>query len=291
MNLPLTKIAIFGNEYQDAHIEYISLLLNSLTDAGLQVEIQKDFMAYLSGKGLRSGSWAQTETPSPDTGAVVSIGGDGTFLHAAEWVADREIPILGVNSGHLGYLANYSPDEAPGLVADLIEGNLEIERRILLKVEGKEIPADIWPYALNEVALLKDDTSSMINVNTEIDGRYLTDYLADGLLISTPTGSTGYNLSAGGPILQPTLGCLLLSPVAPHSLTMRPLAVSSESHIRAITTSRAGCFRLSLDGRSFSMKSGAEIKITKAGFPMLVMRRADDDFAATLRKKLHWGRR
>lgn len=160
---------------------------------------------------------------------------------------------------------------------------------MLLEVSGEDIPADFWPYALNEVALLKEDSSSMIRIRTEIDSHFLTEYQADGLLISTPTGSTGYNLSVGGPIMQPTLGCCVLSPVAPHSLTMRPLAVSSDSSIRTRTVSRAGHFRLSLDGRSFILKSGSEICVTKADFELPVLRRKGADFASTLRHKLHWG--
>ena len=131
----------------------------------------------------------------------------------------------------------------------------------------------------------------MINIRTEIDGFFLTDYLADGLVVSTPTGSTGYNLSLGGPILQPGLECWIMSPIAPHTLTMRPLAVSSSSIITTVTTSRANSYRVSLDGRSFTMPCGTKLEISHAGFNIYIMRRPGDNFASTLRKKLHWGKR
>lgn len=288
----IRKAAIFGNSFQDPHLEYVALLLNSLSDAGIDVMIEESFMSYLAANAISNPAWRSVLAPdAAGTGVVISLGGDGTFLRAAEWVADRRIPVLGVNSGHLGFLANYTPEEAPSLVADLLHGNLEVESRMLLKVDARNIPEGVWPYALNEVAFLKEDSSSMINVRTGIDNYYLTDYQADGLLISTPTGSTAYNLSAGGPILQPTLECWLLSPVAPHSLTMRPLAVSASSTVSTVTVSRSGFFRLSIDGRSFPLPSGSEVKVTRAPFPLLVMRRRSDDFASTLRKKLSWGQR
>ena len=197
---------------------------------------------------------------------------------------------MGINTGHLGFLASCSLDE-PDYIADgLIEGYFKPERRELLQISGNDIPDGTWPYALNEVAILKDDTSSMINVSAELDGYHITDYLADGLLISTPTGSTGYNLSVGGAILQPTLDAWIVSPIAPHSLTMRPLVVAGDSEIRLTTNSRAEHYRVSLDGRSFTMKCGSGILVRRAGFHISLLRKPDEDFAKTLRNKLHWGK-
>lgn len=230
--------------------------------------------------------------PDPDASEIiVSVGGDGTFLRAAAWAGDSGTPIVGINAGHLGFLANYSADDISPLVEDIRADKLVCEPRELIKVKCKDLPSGFRPFALNEVAILKEDTSSMITVHTRLDDFFLNDYLADGLLISTSTGSTAYNLSAGGPIIQPGAGCWTISPIAPHTLTMRPLIVSSHSKIEACVSSRAENFRLSLDGRSITMRCGSPLEISKAPFNILCARRPGDNFASTLRKKLMWGRR
>ena len=173
----------------------------------------------------------------------------------------------------------------------LADGTASLESRMLLRLECDHLPEDMWPYALNEVSVLKEDTSSMINVEASIDGFPLADYLVDGLVVSTPTGSTAYSMAAGGPIVEPTLQCVVLTPVAPHTLTLRPLVVGSESEILLKVTSRADAFRVSLDGRSIVMPCGTTLRVRRALFSTIVMRRPDDDFASILRNKLLWGRR
>lgn len=283
-------IAVFGSSASEEHILAAEALIATLRVESLRIAVEKKFASALSPAIFR-GDVRCVELPPEDTSMIISVGGDGTFLRAAEWSADSGIPVLGLNSGHLGYLTSYSTNEIPALAEDLLHDNLRPERRGLIQVSCKDMPREVWPYALNEVSFLKEDTSSMINVHTEVDGFWLTDYLADGLLISTPTGSTGYNLSVGGPILQPELDCWILSPVAPHTLTMRPLGISSRSEIRARVTSRADHFRLSLDGRSFILPCGSDITLRRAPFYVTVMRRKGDNFASTLRKKLLWGQR
>lgn len=285
----MRTIAISGSRHQDAHFPGLRRLFGLLHEAGFKACVQRRFFCYLDDGGMElPPSFRPADEPSPLAEAAISLGGDGTFLRAAQWIADRRIPILGINTGNLGFLAHSSMDDAGTLVDALRERRFITEPRMLLRIEGDQIPGQIWPYALNEIAILKEDTSSMINVRTEIDGYFLADYLADGLLISTPTGSTAYNLSAGGPILQPSLEGRVISPVAPHSLTMRPLVVDAESPITATTTSRALTYRVSLDGRSFVMRCGTSIRITRAPFPVLMLRLPDDNFASTLRQKLHW---
>lgn len=222
---------------------------------------------------------------------AVSLGGDGTFLRTAQWVADSETPILGVNAGHLGFLADMTPAEFLAMDTDCL-ARLHLEPRMVLKVTCSEpLPEGCWPYALNDVAVLKTDTASMISVKTTVNGVDLTTYQADGLVVATPTGSTGYNLSVGGPILEPTVNLLLLSPVAPHQLAMRPLGVSGTSRIDLSVGSRAGAFMLSLDGRSHPMPEGTCISIQAAPFSIIVAQRPDHHFGATLRTKLLWGER
>lgn len=228
---------------------------------------------------------------APGAFAALSIGGDGTFLQTAQWIGERDIPIMGINTGHLGYLTACSLNDDLQQAADaLLEGNMRADSRELIEVAG-DLPEGIWPYALNEVAIFKEETSSMINIHTELGAAPLADYLGDGLVVSTPTGSTGYNLSVGGPILQPELSCLVLSPIAPHTLTLRPLVVDGASIIYATTTTRASDYRVSLDGRSFLMPSGSSLRISRAPFRVRILHLPASHFAETLRAKLLWGRR
>lgn len=285
------KIAVFGNAYQDPYLAQLDDLFSKLWKIGIKIDIEKHFFEYLQNRIKNLKVNDVVEAPDSGYNVVLSIGGDGTFLHTAQWVGDKEIPILGINTGHLGFLSMYRLEETDDLIDSLTNNRLQIERRSLLKVSSPNLPGDVWQYALNEVAILKQDTSSMISVRTTVDDFFLADYLVDGLIVATPTGSTGYNLSVGGPILQPTVDNWVLSPIAPHTLTMRPLVLDANSEISAVTTSRVDTYRVSLDGRSFSLPCESEIKIGKAPFSILVMRRLSDNFATTLRDKLLWSKR
>lgn len=289
---PVRKVVIYGNCYQQQYLESIRDLLTILRQKGIGLSIERSFADYLVGTGVDVAENEHVDYPPLDSGAAISIGGDGTFLRTARWIGRRCIPILGINTGHLGFLASYTPAEARELVDMLYEGRAVVEERMALRVdvgEGGVCPA--LPYALNEVAILKEDTASMINIDVKIDGTHLADYLADGLLISTPTGSTGYGLSVGGPILFPTLDVVCISPIAPHTLTLRPCVVGGDAMISARTTTRAKQYRVSLDGVSVLMESDSEIRIRRADFSPLVIRGLDDSFASTLRHKLLWGLR
>lgn len=289
----MKRIAIYGNRHQEGHLEELQRFLDLLNTRGFSVWLIERFAVYLRGEGILLASDVQVVTDFPEEcQCVVSIGGDGTFLKAAQWVGHREIPILGINTGHLGYLASYALDEMEELV-QVIESDMgQEERRALLEVRSDALPADFWPYALNEVAIQKAETASMVTVHAEIDGQFLADYVSDGLVVATPTGSTAYNLSVGGPIIQPTLGCLVLSPIAPHSLTMCPLVVSGSSELRLRTSSRSEHSRVSLDGRSFLIRCGEdELRLTRAPFSIIVLRRPNANFPGLLRNKLMWGKR
>lgn len=288
--MKIRKLSIFGSDVQQGRFPAVASLAASLLQAGFELEICRDFDSRLRECGINLHDECRAAAvPSPDTDMVVSLGGDGTFLRAAQWVASRHIPIVGVNLGHLGFLTSFGLHDTDALISALRTGYLRVEAREMIRVDCEELPDDFSPYCLNEVAILKEDTASMICIHTEIDGYFLTDYLADGLLISTPTGTTGYNLAVGGPIAQPTLRIRTLSPIAPHTLSMRPLIVDSESEIRARVESRADYFRLSLDGRSCRLKCGTQLHIRRAEFDTLIARHADDNFASTLRNKLSWG--
>lgn len=281
-------ISIYGSRRQEPYLEELAGLFSFLSGAGFRVAVHPKLAGYLRERGVDlCGAYVASRMPE-DTGLAVSIGGDGTFLRASRWVGKSEVPILGVNTGHLGFLASCALEEVTDMLGAVCRGDVIVERRMMLWVQSDSLPEGTWPYALNEVAVLKEETASMIKIRTNINGHFLADYRADGLIVSTPTGSTAYNLSAGGPILEPTLDCISLSPVAPHTLTVRPLVVGGDSELELTVESRTHDFRISLDGRSYSLPAGERIWIKRAGFSTMLVRRKDTNFATILRDKLLW---
>lgn len=285
------RIVIYGNEYQDEHLNDIEKLFKILSKYNVWIEIEKEFYDYLCGV-LPSPPKVNdiiSEKDNFSASVALSIGGDGTFLRTAQRVALRGIPILGINTGHLGYLADVSVTEMETMLDDLIHRLYKIECRSVIEVSNNAGIAIDHPYALNEIAILKQDTSSMIRMQTKINDIDLTTYVGDGLVVATPTGSTAYNLSVGGPILEPTSRNWVISPIAPHSLTMRPLVVNDDYRISIKTTSRVDAYRLSIDGRSFTMPDGATVLMRKATFSVKVIQPYNHNFTETLRNKLMWG--
>ena len=288
-------IAIYGYVPTHTDREALAKLLCLLANGNdTRLLVYPPFMDTLCSSGISDiipkGKAVKADTPD---GAItaLSIGGDGTFLRTAQWVGARQIPILGVNTGHLGYMSATTLQNPEKLATDILNGGFNVKRRSLLEVglEGGTLPESLWPYALNEAAMLKEDTASMIACDTYVDGHPLANYLGDGLIISTPTGSTAYNLSAGGPIIQPSAPVWAISPIAPHALTMRPLVVSDRSVISVTAGSRSGSFRLSLDGNSITVASGVTVRISKAPFNILVASDSSNNWSDNLRRKLMWG--
>lgn len=282
------KIAVYGSRRQGHYLDGVARLFFILKGMGFRVAVHNKLAGYLEDNGVDMYGAVSVDNIPSGTGLVVSIGGDGTFLRAARWVGKREIPILGVNTGHLGFLAGCGLSEAGDMLEAICRGEVVVERRIMLEVAITGLSRSCWPYALNEVAVLKGDTASMISVRTNINGNYLADYRADALLVSTPTGSTAYNLSAGGPVVEPTVDCMVLSPIAPHTLTVRPLVVRGDSVLELAVESRTNNFRLSLDDRSYTLPIGERVMVRRADFCTLLVRRADSNFATILRDKLLW---
>ncbi len=285
------KIAIYGSRRQTDVAPLLETLLNILADKGIGIVMHRKLYTHLYEliPGALTAVGTVTDSPDFEADLAVSLGGDGTFLRTAIWVGDKEIPIVGVNTGHLGYLTTLTVDELPALL-DMISGDrFRIESRSLIELVSPATAHNFAPYALNEVDISKDHGSSMITAHVDIDGVHLASYRADGILFCTPTGSTAYNLSVGGPIVQPTVDVCLITPVAAHSLSMRPLVVDASSTITVHPEGRAANVRVSLDGRSFEVPVGTEIVLRKAPFHVRVMQRADYTFADALREKLHWG--
>jgi NAD+ kinase len=220
---------------------------------------------------------------------ALSVGGDGTFLRTALQINRQRIPILGINTGHLGFLADVGSDQIEETLEELLYGQYKTEERMLLKLHTDERAFQGYNFALNEVAILKRDTSSMITIHTYLDDDYLTSYQADGLVIATPTGSTAYSMSVNGPIILPQSDNIVLSPVAPHSLNVRPLVIPGSHKITLHVESCSNTFLVALDGRSEVFSTEIRPVVEKADFTTCVVKRYNQTFYQTLREKLMWG--
>ncbi len=285
------KIAIYGSRRQYGAFAEVSAFLKVLAGRGDSVFMHHKLYRHLHDEipEALGGVVCVEADESVEADLAVSLGGDGTFLRTAQWLAPQQVPVVGVNTGHLGYLTALTIAQLPEL-PELIAGDyLRIERRSLLRVTSPKLPPEVGMYALNEVAISKEESASMINAEVSLGETPLAEYRADGLIVCTSTGSTAYNLSVGGPIVEPTLDVCVISPVAAHSLSMRPLVVGLSQPVRIVPTGRARHIRLALDGRSVLVDAGTPVELSKAPFDVLVMQVADHTFADTLRKKLHWG--
>ncbi|MCI6119460.1 MAG: NAD kinase [Prevotella sp.] len=284
------KFAIFGNTYQVKKSAFINNIIATLKESGAEVSIDSEFYRFLVEGGRLSMPIDHVFHDGDfDADFVVSMGGDGTFLKAASRVGSKEIPIIGVNMGRLGFLADVHPEEFHNCVSALYQGQYAIEDRTVIKVtaDGSDIIGS--DCALNDVAILKRDNASMITIHASINGEHLTTYQADGLVVSTPTGSTAYSLSVGGPIIVPGTHIFSLTAVAPHSLSMRPIVLSDESVITLRVECRSHHFLVALDGRSEKFSEGTTITLQKAPYRIKIVKRQHSTYFSTLREKLMWG--
>ena len=220
---------------------------------------------------------------------VISMGGDGTFLKAACMVGEREIPILGINKGRLGFLADVLPSEIEDVLEYVLRRDYMIENHTVIKLEADGECVDCCPFALNDIAVLKRDTASMISIKAYVNGEFLVNYQADGLIIATPTGSTAYSLSNGGPIIVPQSGSLCITPVAPHSLNIRPIVINDTSVIELEVCSRSHNFLVAIDGRSMKLTEGTRLTIRKADYMVKLVKLKNQRYFSTLHRKLMWG--
>lgn len=284
------RFAIFGNIYQAKKSVAVQKLLCLLEEREADILIDQPFYDYLTRDLLLDVPHTSLITNDDfEADVVVSLGGDGTFLEAASRVGKKQIPILGINMGRMGFLADVTADEIDEALEAIYSDACEVERRTVLQVEYSNGQPSTHPYALNEVAILKHDNSSMIAIRVNIDGEYLSTYQADGLIINTPTGSTGYALSVGGPIISPTSNTLGLVPVAPHSLNVRPFTLCDDVEVELSVDSRSHQFLVAIDGRSESVSEEVRLKIRKAPYDVMLLKRKGSSFFRTLRNKLMWG--
>jgi len=284
------KTGLFGNDYQIEKQKCIQTLFDKLQALHAEIYVERRFYNYLV-KHLASMPAVEGLIDSNQTALdlAISLGGDGTFLRTAAWVGRQNIPILGINMGRMGFLADINTDDIETTLDEIFQREYTVEKRSVLELESNPPFTGVYNYALNEIAILKRDTSSMITIHTSLNEEYLTNYLGDGLLIATPTGSTAYSMSVNGPIIIPQASNFVLSPVAPHSLTVRPLVIPEDFCIRLKVETRNNNFLVSLDGRSEIYPSGSEFFIRKAGFTIQLVKRYPHNFYETLRKKLLWG--
>lgn len=287
-------IAIYGSGTPISDAGQLLGLLNMLAGLeGCEMVIEEHYYEHLKQSGSVELPAAPTfrEAPATDADLALSIGGDGTFLSTVHKLAHTLTPVMGINSGHLGYLSAAEMSQAKEIAECISAGSYITEERSMLQVRvtdsaGKETHKR---YGLNEVAVLRRDTASMISVNATLDGHRLACYHADGLIVSTPTGSTAYNLSAGGPIAAPHTGIWVITPVAPHSLNMRPLVVADTSDITLELGSRSDTVLLSIDGNAIPIAASSAIHIVKAPLKVRVALLSGHNFIDTLRRKLLWG--
>ena len=284
------RCAIFGNTYQPKKSEAVQTLFDALTDFGIVPLIDQPFYVYLK-EEMHIGIPEHELITDDDFEAdfAVSMGGDGTFLTTAMRIGAKQIPILGINTGRLGFLADFSLGDIKQTLTDLQAGLLRTEKAGVLQVECPDGQMQGYPFALNEVAVLKHDSSSMISIRVDVDGEYLTTYQADGLIVNTPSGSTAYALSVGGSVMLPGCQIIGLVPVAPHGLTVRPLTLPDNLELTLTVESRSHNFLVAIDGRSESCQDSQKLIIRKAPYQVQVLKRPETTFLHTLRSKLLWG--
>ena len=284
------KFAIFGNEYQAKKSTSIEKILDYLAQKGAEIYVENAYYEFLTrSQHIDVKAAGVFEDYNFDVDYVISMGGDGTFLKAASRVGAKGTPIIGVNMGRLGFLADVLPGEVEAALDSLYAGECQIEDHVVIQVEAEGGVLAGNPFALNDIAVLKRDDASMISIRTQVDGEFLVNYQADGLIVTTSTGSTAYNLLNGGPIIIPQSSSLCLTPVAPHSLNIRPVVINDTAEITLDVESRSHNYLVAIDGRSERMTEGTRLVIRKAAHTIKIVKQRNQRYFSTLREKLMWG--
>lgn len=284
------RFALFGNIYQARKSASIQNVLTTIANYGAELYVDMEYYYFLKDNQRLNVPATKVFTEDDfEADFVISMGGDGTFLKAAGRVGSKDIPILGVNMGRLGFLADISPDDIEQCLEALFTDDYALQARALIQVEADGQPLGSPSFALNDVAILKRDTASMISIRACIDGQYLNTYQADGLVVSTPTGSTAYSLSNGGPIIVPGTKVFSMTAVAPHSLNVRPIVLPDSSIIELEVESRSHNYLVAIDGRSEKCKEGTKITLRRAPYDIKVVKRSGHRYFQSLREKMMWG--
>jgi len=285
------RVAIFGRSFPAVYAPHIKHFFRVLKDKQVDYAIHSDFRNFLNEMiELESKeAWNSTDDIRSKVDFLLSIGGDGAMLESAKLVADTGIPILGINTGRLGFLSSVSEENIKAAITELVEGKFTLDKRTLIQMQTRNNLFGKYNFALNEVTIHKKDSSSMIVVHVYINDEILNSYWADGLIVATPTGSTGYSLSCGGPIVSPASGNFIITPIAPHNLNVRPFVVSDDCRITLKVEARGENSLVTLDYRSETIESTTEMQLTKADFHINLVRLSNESFLTTLRNKMMWG--
>ena len=286
------KIAIYGKKIEANYLPFVETLFQRLIDEGVEVYIYKffyeDLIHQIPIEKLNLAVFQDAEDVK-DVNYMFRIGGDGTLLKTITFVKDNNIPILGINTGRLGFLTSIITEEIESAIDDVLAGNFNLDTRTLLSLETENNFFGDINYALNEITLQKKDTSSMVTIQVYLGDDFLNSYWADGLIISTPTGSTAYSLSCNGPIILPGSGNIIINPIAPHNLNVRPVVIPDDTELTLKIEGRTENFLVALDSRSLTVPLSIELKIKKASHQINLIRLKNYSFLNTLRTKLIWG--
>lgn len=286
------NIAIYGRPVNTNQLTLAESVISLLKKTDCKIRIHAPYLAFLESnlkKKLSLDVFNTNEDIKSDTDFLFSIGGDGTLLDTVFLVKDSNIPIVGINAGRLGFLSSISRENLELAISSLSKGHYSLDARTLLRLEANHPIFEGENIALNEFTIHKKETSSMITIHTYLNGEYLNSYWADGIMISTPTGSTGYSLSCGGPIIVPQSETFVITPIAPHNLNVRPIVVSDKNVISLEVEGRSQHFMATLDSRSVTIDSGFQLAVRKENYTINLVRLNNEDFLNTLRKKLNWG--
>ena len=287
------KIAIYGQSYNSNTKNSIHVLFDLLLQKKVEAIVENDFFNSIK-QGNPSNNYGAFKTFTALDNSydlLISVGGDGTILRAITFVKDLSIPIVGINTGRLGFLSTIQTNEIEQAIKNILNGNYKTSKRTLLSVETNPKTQELSEinFALNEIAVSRKNTTSMITVETHLNNEYLTSYWADGLIISTPTGSTGYSLSCGGPVITPETDSFVLTPIAPHNLSARPVVIPNDTEIKLKVSGREEYYLISLDSRIATLQNSTIVTIKKASFKIIMVELLNESFIDTLRKKMLWG--
>jgi NAD+ kinase len=285
------KIGIHGKEFKRESSSVVLKIFEILSTAGAEIFVSSKFDTFLKIQPLKKYKW-HTYSPGNDISHLdylISIGGDGTLLESVTHIGSQEVPILGINTGRLGFLATINKDDVEPALQKVFDRAFTLDKRTVLRLESDQHIFGNLNFALNDFTVVKKDTSSMITIHTYIDGEFLNTYWADGIIVATPTGSTGYSLSCGGPLIFPKSENFVITPVSPHNLTVRPIVVSDHSEITFQVEGRSKKFLASLDSRYATVEPRMTLKISKADFCINLIQLEGQHYFKTLRQKLNWG--
>lgn len=286
-------IAVYARSTKENHTVYLEQIHNFLKKEGVNLIVHEPYYNSLkrshAGFKLELETFSDAEELISKAFYVISLGGDGTLLETVAFVRKSGIPVLGVNTGRLGFLASVNKDDMEKALGQLLKEKFSLDKRELIEISGCKDTFNAVNYALNEFTIHKKDSSPMINIDTYINGVFLNSYFADGLIVATPTGSTAYSLSCGGPIMMPDSDNFIITPIAPHNLSLRPIVISNNKEISFKVSGRTDSFNIFLDSRNHELPAESEITVKKAGFRLNLINLEGQHFFSTLRNKMMWG--